>query len=36
MALLEYKAHFKIYDFINCLTNNYNTHIAQYYTYYTK
>ena len=24
------KVNFKIYDVINCETNNYNTHIAQY------
>ena len=34
MALLEYKAHFKIYDFINCLTNNYK-HILPNITHIT-
>ena len=30
--VLKYKANFKIYDVTTWLTNNYNTHIAQYLT----
>ena len=31
-AWLKYKVNFKIYDATNWLTNNYNTHTAQYLT----
>ena len=29
---LDFLVNFKIYDVTTCLTNNYNTHIAQYLT----